>query len=143
MYDNYFIYILTLVSLYRVNYDPNGTLCKSRIFLVAKLFLASLCLVRDPNHQSNDRCWRVRKSLIFAKRKYRLISYIQAQCVEFLLEGAFFFPLSNVSTIYLSKHSYTMNYNTMIVPKFKYFFENDWNIKQNHLKNDDHTFPIK
>ena len=83
-------YLLTSVSSYP-NYDANGTLCKSRIFLVAKLFLASLCLVRDPNHQSNDRCWRVRKSLIFAKRKYRFISYIRHNVLNSFWKAHSFF----------------------------------------------------
>ena len=95
----------TYTSIPRVNYDTNGTLCKSKIFLVAKLFLASLCLVRDPNHQSNDRCWRVRKSLIFAKRKYRLISYIRHNVLNsFWKEHSFFHFQMFPQYIYQNTH---------------------------------------
>jgi hypothetical protein len=88
----YVCQLLIYIGIRRVNYDTNGTLCKRRIFLVAKLFLASLCLVRDPNHQSNDRCWRVRKSLIFAKRKYRFISNIRHNVLNsFWKEQSFFY----------------------------------------------------
>ena len=128
--------LLIYIGIRSVHYD---TLCKSRIFLVAKLFLASLCLVRDPNHQSNDRCWRVRKSLIFAKRKYRFISYIRHNVLNsFWKEHSFFHNQMFPHYRYSAKHSYIMNYNTMIVPKFKENFENNWNIKS-----DDNPFPIK